>query len=1057
MRVDVDRSGLPLVGRSRELAAIATAIEAAASGSGGLVCIIGDAGIGKTRLAAEAERMARSAGFRCAWGSGWNEGGSPPLWPWPDIIEQLGQIDDPNIPTSTVPAGTRGDDLEAERFARFRSVARAISRSADAGPVLVVIDNAQAADDGALLLARFVVRSLPAARVLFVITARPGVSDGESGVRVALADITRDGVVLRPEPLSVPALRELVEDLGWTASEQRLDEVHRLTGGNPLFVTELVASTDGSQFATADSVRAIMALRTRQLGGEQQLLLEVVALLGPLARLPLIASVAGIDVDLAEADLRVAAETGVVVRDEAGRFRFAHDLMAEAALAACSSTRRSELHDAAAEALVAGGTSGAERAVAAAHHHLAAASLRRDSPSIILAAQSCRTAAVELVQRHAYEAAARLLSESIELHDQSGVTAPPDLLLDVARAELASGNLRGARPWFWRAADDADTPAQRAQAAVGLGGIWVDEHRGTIEHAAYMALIDRALDDLGETRPDLRARLVVRRSAEQTYLGHATAQTVREAVAGARAIGDPLVLAEALSLQHHTMLGPASAADRTAIADELVLAATAAGDDVLVVMGVLWRTVDLLLAGDPRAERSLNSLRERADALQIAAVLFVVSAIDVMHLLRKGMIVEAELAAQECFTLGSSIGDADAVGYYGAHLMCIRWLQCQPEDVLPLAREVAKSPTLVEGDVTYAVAVAALAAMAGEVDETRNALQRVMASSAMRAVATSSNWMVWMFCAIEAASRIGDVECARRVYDLLLPFRGQPIVGSLGVACFGSAERTLGLAAKTFGELDLAIEHLGLAVTANRQLGNEVVAAIAMGELGCALVERGSGTDRARGRVLIESAIALLDEFGLPIRVDDLRRFADAHSSEPVGRMRLEGGNWHLGFADELAVIPDSIGMQRLAMLLERPFADVPVADLVGGLEPSSNHDMIDAAALRAYRERISDLHADIDEADAHHDIVRAERMREELDALLEHIRQSASLGQRSRQFTSSQERARVAVRKSLSRVFDEVAVQSPRLGALLSDSVRTGIVCRFEPEDRLPALWERA
>lgn len=1052
MRADLDRSGLPLVGRSRELSAIAASLEAASSGSGGLVCIIGEAGIGKTRLANEAVRMARASGFRCAWGSGWSEGGSPPLWPWPDIVEQLGEVDEPGAAASAT--SMRGDDLDAERFARFRSIARAIGRSARISPVLVVIDNAQAADDGALLLARFVVRSLPAAPVLFVITARPNGGDA-SDVGAALSDIARDGVVLRPEPLSLAGLRDLIRDLGWTATDQRIDEVHRLTGGNPLFVNELVASADGSQLAMADSVRAIMALRTRELDAEQQLLLRVVALLGPLARLPLIASVASIEVDRVERALRGAAATGVIVRDEHDAFRFAHDLMAEAALATCASTQRADLHAAAADALVSAGASGVERAVAAAHHQLAGASIRRDPASIISAARSCRGAATELVQRHAYEAAARLLSESIELHDQSGVAVPPDLLLDVARAELASGNLRGARPWFWRAADQADSPAQLAEAAVGLGGIWVDEHRSAIDHAAFMALIDRALAGLGDTRPDLRARLDVRRAAEHAYLGRTTARSVRDAVAAARAIGDPLVLAEALSLQHHTMLGPSSAADRQAIADELVLAATAAGDEVLAVMGVLWRTVDLLLAGDPGAERSLNALRERADALQIAAVLFVVSAIDVMHLLRKGLIVEAELAVQECFELGTSIGDADAVGYYGAHLMCIRWLQAQPDDVLPIAREVANSPTLVEGDVTYPVAVAVLAAMAGDLDEATDALRQVLASSAMGAVATSSNWMVWMFCAVEAAARCGDVESARRVYDMLVPFRGQPIVGSLGVACFGSAERSLGLAAKTFGELDLAIEHLQLAVDANRQLGNDALAAIATGELGGALIERGSGTDRARGRVLIEAAIATLDDMGLSVRAAELRRFADAHSSEPVGHVHLRDGLWHLGFGDDEIEIADSIGMQRLVQLLLRPFVDVPVGDLVGGVESVARYDLVDATALRAYRDRITELRSDIDEADENHDIVRAERLRHELDALLEHISASAALGQRSRQFTTSQERARVAVRKSLSRVFDEIALQSPRIGALLSSSIRTGVICRFEPQDRLPALWQ--
>jgi len=46
-------------------------------------------------------------------------------------------------------------------------------------------------------------------------------------------------------------------------------------------------------------------------------------------------------------------------------------------------------------------------------------------------------------------------------------------------------------------------------------------------------------------------------------------------------------------------------------------------------------------------------------------------------------------------------------------------------------------------------------------------------------------------------------------------------------------------------------------------------------------------------------------------------------------------------------------------------------------------------------------------------------------------------------------------VRKSLSRVFDDISAQSPRLGGLLSECIRTGNVCRFEPHDPLPAVWQ--
>ena len=1056
MRAGLERSGLPLVGRTRELGAIATAVESARSGNGTLLSIVGDAGIGKTRLAVEAMRLAHAAGFTCAWGSGWNEGGSPPLWPWPNIVEQLGQADEH---AGAAPAALL-DDLEAERFARFRSVSRAVARSTQHSPVLIVLDNAQAADAGALLLARFVIRSLPASPVLFVITARSaGQSIGVDSAVVdsTISDIVADGTVLRPAPLSVAVVRDLLRELGWVDSDRRIDEVHRLTGGNPLFVNELVASSEPGNPIAVRSVRSIMELRTRQLGPDQQRLLRVVAILGQLAFAPLIAEVGSIGRDEAEASLAAAIRSGVLVRDEQGCHVFAHDLMADAALVACAPAERARLHARAAGCLLAESTLSVDRAAAAARHRLAVDRLRGDTASITAAARTCQVAAAMLVDRLAYETGARLLADAIELHDRNGLPVPADMLLAVARAELAAGNLRGARPWFWRAATLADSPSRLAEAAVGLGGIWVDEHRNAIDHAAFMALIERALDGLSVAdRPDLFARLEVRRAAERAYLGEAPLADVADAVERARAVGNPLVLAEVLSLQMHTMLGPASATHRQAIAEELVRAANIAGDEVLAVMGALWRTVHRLLVGDPRAERSLNELRERADALQISAILFVIAAMDVMRLLRRGLIVEAELAVQQCFELGTSIGDADAVGYYGAHLMIIRWLQLDAAGILPLAREVANSPTLVDGDLTYSAALAALAAMAGEVEEAQAAIRRVMSGPALSASATSSNWMTWMFCIAEAALTLRDAPTARTIYSMLLPYRDLPIIGSLGVVCFGSAERSLGVAARAFDDLDLAADHLQLAIDANRSLGNHVLAAISTGDLGCVLIERGLQRDRAHGRVLIESAISVLSEVGLPGRAEQLRAFVDANSTVPVGQMTVESNVWHLRFGHEHAQLADTIGVRRLVQLLERPFVDIPVADLIGGLDQSSRQDLMDSVALRSYRDRVSELRAEIDDADDNNDIVRAERARTDLDTLLEHITTDVALGQRSRQFTNSQERARVAVRKSLSRVFDEIAQQSPRLGALFVNSVRTGNICRFEPCDPLPAVWRR-
>ncbi|WP_369794625.1 tetratricopeptide repeat protein, partial [Kutzneria sp. 744] len=76
---------------------------------------------------------------------------------------------------------------------------------------------------------------------------------------------------------------------------------------------------------------------------------------------------------------------------------------------------------------------------------------------------------------------------------------------------------------------------------------------------------------------------------------------------------------------------------------------------------------------------------------------------------------------------------------------------------------------------------------------------------------------------------------------------------SLGVVCFGSTERTLGLAATTFGDLDLAAEHLRRAVAANLRLGNRPMTAVAKADLATVLRRRG---DHRAAEELLDSAVS---------------------------------------------------------------------------------------------------------------------------------------------------------------------------------------------------------
>ena len=443
-------------------------------------------------------------------------------------------------------------------------------------------------------------------------------------------------------------------------------------------------------------------------------------------------------------------------------------------------------------------------------------------------------------------------------HDQGSLAAE----LDAAAALQEAGQLEAARTAYAavaagaRETGDADV---LAAAAVGLGGVWVHEQRTSIARA-HMIELQRAALAAADPASPVACRLRARLAAEECYVS-GDPSGVLDALDDARRSGDPVALADALSLAHHCLLGPDHGAARLELADELIATSVATNRNVDALVGLAWRTVDLLLAGDTRAERFLRELRSRLDVTPFACVEYVVRSLEVMASLRAGRLADAERLADACYTFGVEVGDADAVGWYGAQLVAIRWLQGRGAELLPVLDGLVHDPTMAASNDAFLAGVASLQAWAGNVDEAGAAMERIRARG-LEATRNSSTWLVTMLAVIEAAHVLGDAPTARQAYDLLAPFAELPIMASLAIACFGSAHRPLGLAALTFGELDVAIDHLEAAVRAELRLGNRPCHAVSCSLLAEALDLRGGDGDLERADDLRDRAAAAARQHG---------------------------------------------------------------------------------------------------------------------------------------------------------------------------------------------------
>jgi predicted ATPase len=212
-------TGVPLVGRSEELGRVLAALERASAGSGGALLLAGEAGIGKSRLAAEALTLARQRGFVTV------QGAAYPLQAdlaYAPILEALGPFLT-GLEPGRLAALVRGlpdlgrlfaglhlpppeplGDADLERTRLFEAVSRLVERVAAERPVALLVDDLHWADAASLEFLHYLARGLAGRRVLLLGAYRLDESRTHPGLRTMVRSLQRLGLA---EELPVGALR----------------------------------------------------------------------------------------------------------------------------------------------------------------------------------------------------------------------------------------------------------------------------------------------------------------------------------------------------------------------------------------------------------------------------------------------------------------------------------------------------------------------------------------------------------------------------------------------------------------------------------------------------------------------------------------------------------------------------------------------------------------------------------------------------------------------------------------------------------------------------------
>ena len=1097
----------PFVGREEESAELDRALSAARAGRGALVLVVGEPGIGKTRLADEFTARARAQGARVLWGRAWEGGGAPPFWPWVEIVRglvaeagadtlvsllgersrelvrllpELGE----RLPETQRPAGL---DAERARFLLFDATATLLRVAAETMPAVLVLDDLHAADQPSLLLLRFVARTLPTSRLVVLVLLREAEVRGSRWIAEVVGQLAREGRRVPLRGLAEADVAALVRGrTGRSAAPAVVQAIHGATGGNPLFVDEIVrllvaekelASGDRlPSLPIPEGVRQAIRRRCAPLGREASELLQLAAVLGRDFDLPALAGLAGEPADRLLEPLGDAIALGLVapVAGHPGRYRFAHVLMRETLYEDLRPTDRLRRHRQAGDILERLHTADLEPHLAEiAHHHLEAAAAGDVERAIRYATRAAEHALSQL----AHEDAARHCELALQALASSGGPGEQRarLLLLLGEARRRAGDVARARTTFAEAADVArrlGAVELLARAALGFG------HTGAESGASdrpLVALLEEALAAMGPADGALRAHLLGR-LGEALYFSEDRARAAAltaEAVAMARRLDHPDVLATTLIRRHFTIWGPDTAAERLELSADAVRVAARGSHREVELVARSWHVAALLERGAAQeADREIAAYGELAESLRVPEFRWRSRLLSATRMLMRGEFEQAEDLAREAAAIESGANDPNAFQLFAVLRVALALEGGRRGALEEVAGTMAALAGRYPALLVWRSAAARVYAELGRTEEARRDLD-LLATSDFRGVPRDGNWLPAMMNASETAVALGDARRAAVLHRLLRPYADLHVVVAHG-ACFGSVARYLGRLAAVQGRVRTAERHFAHAAAADAETGAAPFVAQSRYAWARLLVERGGAADRAR--TLLDGALAT----ARALRMDRLVERAEVLAGRlarpgaasgagaaPAARwtFRLEGDYWTLGGDGQLVRLRDARGMRYLRLLVSHPrrafpateLAQLAAVDVDDGVRVASGTagTVLDEQSRREYAGRLSELRAALDEARAHHDLGRIDRLESEIESLTAALAEAVGLGGRLRQAGSPVERARTAVTKAIRAAIRRITAENALVGHHLGRSVRTGVLCSYEPDPTRPVAWE--
>jgi tetratricopeptide (TPR) repeat protein len=570
----------PLVERDQEIRLLEEHLSAALAGTGAVVLISGEPGIGKTSLAQALLAMAEARGARTSIGRCRETGGSAPYGPFVEIFEGLlstlpdadaREILGDSLPEMArlMPTATRrfgGARAPAERplhpqrrvlFNAFRDVLR---RLGCFGPRAFVLEDLHWADEPTLLLLQHAAEMAGELPLMLIGTHRDGDIDLSSAFVRTLDGLIRGRHARRLtlRRLTLPAVGSLLEAMSGRQPPTCLTKaIHQSTAGNPFFVEEvyehlreegrLFAPDGGWQLnpqawdlSVPDSVRVVLRHRLGRLRPGTVKVMTTAALIGESFSTLLLERLCEGGAEPVTDAIEQAEAAGLIELERAEReprYQFQHTLVRRALIDSLSLPRRQQLHARIAAVIEQVYAGRLDRAAPSLAHHLLEASEAADVEKTVqylaLASEGSRAAAAYEESLKYVDAALALLDEETGTRVAGLHEARADVLRSLGRFEPAVAAYECAIALYGRSGD----AARLAEATFPLTLI----HAWNADARRHLNATTRALERVRDAPPALRARLLFLHALALSASGDAEGglAAVEEAKALASRVADP--------------------------------------------------------------------------------------------------------------------------------------------------------------------------------------------------------------------------------------------------------------------------------------------------------------------------------------------------------------------------------------------------------------------------------------------------------------------------------------------------------------------------------------